>query len=80
MQAQDMASPAEQDRDIDGAILGLLLDSPAPWSTQEVEREIGDEVPVTDGLTRLHRAGLVHRLEGFVFASRTAARAVELAG
>jgi hypothetical protein len=68
-------SPAEDDDRIDGAILGLLIDSPVPWSVLEVEREIGDEIATADGLARLARAGLIHRFDGFVFATRTAARA-----
>jgi hypothetical protein len=71
-------SPAQQDVQIEGAILGLLLDSPAPMSDQEVAREIGDEIAAIDALTRLHRTGLVHRLDGFAFPSRPAARAAAL--
>lgn len=79
MQAQNTVSPVEQDQQIDGAILGLLLDSPVPWSTHEVEREIGDQIVTADGIGRLTRAGLVHRLDGFVFASRAAVHAGGLA-
>lgn len=79
MQAQDMASPAEADDQVDSAILGLLLDSPALWSVQEIERQLDDPIAAADGLARLHRAGLIHRLDGFVFATRSAAHAADLA-
>lgn len=67
---------------VDQAILELLLhERPSlPWAVEELAREIGDRVTVEDSLGRLHGAGLVHRLrEGFVFASRAAFRAHELA-
>ena len=37
-------TPAEEDRQIDSAILALLIDSDAqrPWSTDEITREIGE--------------------------------------
>ncbi|MEX1141107.1 MAG: hypothetical protein WD399_06755 [Thermoleophilaceae bacterium] len=38
-----------------------------------------DPIAATDGLNRLTAAGLVHRIDSFVFASRAAARASELA-
>lgn len=65
----------------DAAILSLLLDADAqrPWAEEEVAREVGEPLAVTDSLARLSAAGLVHRLEGFVFASRAALRAAELA-
>lgn len=69
----DQPTPAEQDDQIDSAIMVLLIDSPVPVATYEVAREVGD-VEATDGLARLVRAGLVHRLDGFVFATRAALR------
>jgi len=59
---------------VDSAILGLLLDpdSQRPWSEDEIAREIGDRLEVTDGLARLAGAGLCHRLKDFVWASRAA--------
>jgi len=73
-------SPAEADDQIDGAILSLLVASPVPWATLEVAREIGDEIDATDGLSRLVRGGLIHRLDGFVFPTRAAVRAAALSG
>jgi hypothetical protein len=62
----------EEDGQIDHAIILLLLDreDQRPWSEQELKREIGSDV--TDSLTRLHAVGLIHRLEGFVWATRAA--------
>ena len=65
-------TPAEREALIDGAILGLLVndDSHRPWSVQEVEREVQRDA--TDSLGRLHGGGLIHRLDGFVWAARPA--------
>jgi hypothetical protein len=65
---------------VDQAILGLLLFEPglALWAIDEIVREIGSRIAVTDSLCRLHRAGVIHRLDGFVFASRTAARTADV--
>jgi hypothetical protein len=65
-------TPAEEDQRLDHKIIVLLLDREAqgPWSEQEVERELGCDV--TDSLARLYAAGLIHRLQGFVWATRAA--------
>ena len=65
---------------MDAAVLALLLDDDAqrPWSEAEVCREAGDDLGARDALDRLHAAGLVHRLDGFVFATRPALRADRL--
>jgi hypothetical protein len=77
----DQRSSAEAEDSIDQAILALLLDDQArPWSDDEVAREVGDRIDVTDSLARLYGAGLVHRLEGFVFATRPALRGAQIAG
>jgi hypothetical protein len=56
----------------DRAVLGILLDRDAqrPWSESEIEREIGSST--ADCLNMLHGAGLIHRLCGFVWATRAA--------
>ncbi len=72
----------EDDDKFDLAVLDLLLHdrSSGPWAIEELVREIGDRVAVEDALARLYGAGLVHRLqEGFVFATRAAVRATQLA-
>lgn len=71
----------EQQDHTDAVILEALLDSDAqrPWAVDEVARLLNDPIDASDGLGRLVRAGLVHRLDGFVFASRAALRADEIA-
>jgi hypothetical protein len=71
---RDERTPAEQDDRNDRVILGLLLDSEnqRPWADDEVAREFGDPIDTVDSLARLHAAGLVHQLDGFVWATRAA--------
>lgn len=59
----------------EGAILALLLDFEAGsiWSEDELVRALGaSRVEVMDGLASLYAGGLIHRCEGFVFATRAA--------
>lgn len=81
MQDQRIQTVADEEAQTDQAILGLLLtDSAAIWSVEEMVSEIGNNpIHVTDSINRLAGIGLVHRFDGFVFASRAAARATELA-
>ena len=74
------AEAVAQDAAIDRAIMGLLLiDHPGMWSVLEVERAMNDPLAATDGLSRLTRSGLIHRLDGgFVCATRSAAHAAEI--
>lgn len=76
------STPAREDQCIERAVLGLLLDpgSQRPWAVDELVHEIGDRAATADALARLHGAGLVHRLDGFVFASRAAVRVDEITG
>lgn len=77
----DYIESERQQRHIDSLVIRLLLSGNARelWSVEELAREIGDEITTIDSLERLRSAGLVHRLEGFVLATRAAARADELA-
>jgi hypothetical protein len=70
----DQPTSVEQDDRIDGSILAMLLDDDAqrPWTDDEVAREVGHANATLDSLGRLVAAGLVHRLDGFVFATRAA--------
>jgi hypothetical protein len=79
---QDQSSPAEADDRIDSAILSLLLDddSHRPWSEDEIGRAIGDTFAASDSLGRLARAGLIHRIDPYVFASRSAVEFERVAG
>lgn len=65
---------------IEQAVLALLTDrEPGLWSEDEIAREIGDRIEAADAVGALQRAGLAHRLCGFVFATRSAVRATQLA-
>jgi hypothetical protein len=81
MQDQPNAAQlARQDDHVEWIVLSLLLESrmTRPWSTQELARELGDELQATDAVERLRGAGLVHRCQEFVFATRSAVRFHEL--
>jgi hypothetical protein len=72
---------AEDQRRIDQAILALLLEDQAqPWAIDELGRAIGNEIEVADSIARLYAAGLIHRLDHFVFPTRGARRAAVLMG
>jgi predicted transcriptional regulator len=73
-------APSEADDHNDAKILGLLVDpdNQRPWSTDELIREVGDRIVVTDSLARLTAAGLIHRCREFVCATRAAVRAAAL--
>lgn len=79
MQGKPTLSEAERQREMDASILEALLepDAARPWAVAEIEREIGSP-EVVDGLGRLARAGLIHRLDVFVWASRSALAAYAL--
>lgn len=82
MQSQPIPmTEAEQQDHTDAVILEALLDSDAqrPWAVDEVARLLNDPIDASDGLGRLARAGLIHRLDSFVFASRAALRAEKIA-
>ena len=80
MRDENTPTLAEQDRGSDTAILGLISgDEQRPWSVDEVAREIGNHGATVDGLARLYGAGLIHRCGEFVWPTRAALRAEELA-
>jgi hypothetical protein len=66
--------PHLEDDVVDRGILGLLLNSEGPglWLTEELALEVGDQLATVDSLTRLYAAGLIHRCQDFVFATRAA--------
>ncbi len=78
-QTASQRSVVDDENRIDHAILTLLLNEHSqPWAGEELVREIGDAIEVTDSIRRLHAAGLVHRLDQFVFVSRGARRTAAL--
>ena len=74
----DQRTPAEQDDVADRSIMDVLLDDPGPWAVSELQREFLAPIRVLDSLSRLTAVGMVHRLDGFVFATRTAKQAAAL--
>jgi hypothetical protein len=78
MPEQRSSDLADRDRQMDVAILALLVNPTEQrlWAIDEVEREIGEGA--VDSLDRLYGAGLVHRLDRFVWATRAAIQAEEL--
>ncbi len=78
MQEQRTPTLTERDSTIDSTILVLLTDptSQRPWAAEELAREIGADT--TDSLDRLFGAGLIHRLDRFVWASHAAIVADEI--
>lgn len=70
---------AEEDKQVEQAIMRLLLEDRGLFTLGEVVHETGRKVlPVTDAIKRLAQAGLVHELGTCVFASRVAVVSAEL--
>jgi hypothetical protein len=80
MQDESIPTAADEEQRTDQAILALLLtpEEQRPWSQHEVELEMGDKLDTIDSLVRLRAAGLIHRCDEFVFASRAALTAERL--
>lgn len=77
MHTQPNSGESEEFARLDGAILGLLVDphDQRPWAEAEIVRIIGTtHSSIPDAVARLHQAGLVHRWERFVSATRAAVR------
>jgi hypothetical protein len=79
MQEPSTPEPDETLAGIESAIHAMLLvvDEQRPWSICEVQREIGSDV--TDALRSLEGRGLLHRCGEFVWATRAALAADEIA-
>jgi hypothetical protein len=76
---QDEESPRFTEARLDALLLDHLLLSPWPWTIEELSREThGEVIDAADAVARLAETGLVHRLDRFVFPTRTARRAEEL--
>jgi hypothetical protein len=80
MQNEGLRTDAHDADLVDQAVLALLVNEDVVlWAIEELVREIGDPLDVDDSLARLRRAGLIHRVGEFVFASRVARLATALA-
>jgi predicted transcriptional regulator len=79
MQDQPNETVAEQGRRTEQTILTLVLSgAQSIWSVEELASEIGRRMDTVDALATLQAAGLVHRCQDFVFATRAALRFDEL--
>jgi hypothetical protein len=52
----------------------LLDDDERPKLVKEIVREIGSVVAVADALDVLHRSGIIHHIDDFVFVTNSCAR------
>jgi hypothetical protein len=76
---QDQPSPRDAAAELDQlerVVLHLLLETRTAgvWSEREVAQALGSEAHAAHALVQLHSAGLIHRLEEFVFPTRPAVR------
>jgi predicted transcriptional regulator len=79
MQDQPNETVEEQGRRTEQTILTLVLSGgQSIWSVEELASEIGRRMDTVDALATLQAAGLVHRCQDFVFATRAALRFDEL--
>jgi hypothetical protein len=76
-QDEQLAQMSEEQ--IDRVILGFMDEHPWPWHLDEIGRELGSQSRATDAIRRLTATGLLHRWGDFVFPTRTATRAVQIA-
>jgi hypothetical protein len=77
---QTTPDPAEHAHE--GTVLNLLIlsENQRPWSMHEIALEIGSPTFAADAIANLHATGLVHKTsDGFIFATRAALAANELA-
>lgn len=72
--------PDVSDEQRDSTVLNLMLcdETCCVWSVEELARTIHSRVGAHDAVLRLEAAGLVHRINEFVFPSLAARRADEL--
>ena len=79
MPDEDTPSIIERDAATDSALLKMLLEetSHRPWAAEEIACEMGSDP--TDSLNRVYGGGLIHRLNGFVWASHAALVADQIA-
>jgi hypothetical protein len=80
--SRERMSPQEEDNEVADIVLRLMLDDDAPglWSVDEIAIALGDKIKATDTIVHLHAAGLIHGLDQYLWPTRPAARATELAG
>jgi len=80
-EGEPRVSLRDKDAQVEQAMLATLVSTEGhrPWSVHEMELEIGEHIAVIDGLRHLQSAGLIHRCHDFVWATRAAIVAEEMA-
>jgi hypothetical protein len=74
---QNNPTVGEDEDATDSAVVGVLVNCDQRlWSRDELEREFDRDL--SDSLNRLYGAGLIHRLKGFVWATRAAIKSDEI--
>lgn len=63
----------------DCIVIGLLFRESWPWSLEELGREFDDRERAEESVRRLAETGLAHRFGDFVFPTRAARRAADIA-
>jgi hypothetical protein len=79
---QPSRDPFDGEAQAEWGVLNLLIDAEEqrPRSVEEIVRDSRDRAAALDAIDRLHGAGLIHRMGGFVFATRAAIRFSEIVG
>jgi hypothetical protein len=78
MREQRTPAPSEEDDTTDRTVMLILLDRDHPWprSVDELGRELGEDP--ADSVARLRGAGLLSKIDRFVWPTRAAVRAEQL--
>jgi hypothetical protein len=63
--------PAQGEWAVLSRVIGTIDNRP-PWSVDELVRDLGDALAVTDAINRLYGAGLINRAENLIFPTRAA--------
>jgi hypothetical protein len=74
-------TPAEQLDQMQNVVLHLLLTDSAhgPLTVGEVGTAVGSQADAEDALSELHMGGMIHRHDQYVWPTRAAAYAMQLA-
>jgi hypothetical protein len=83
MHCEPSHNSAQEETDLlEHVVLHFMLDDRTPglWSTDELAQAHGDPIATADALAQLHAMGLIHRHRQFVWPTRAAVRAVQIAG
>ena len=76
--SREEETPGERIDRREKLVLAMMLEDPFPWTVEEIGRALNNHGYASDSVAKLAGAGLVHRLDGFVFPTRAARRADEI--